>query len=40
MAVASFYVEIEGLSSRELLLISVLTMFNVKHVRRVQPHQE
>ena len=25
-----FYVEIEGLSSRELFLISVLTFFNVK----------
>ena len=29
-AVGCFYVEIEGLSSRELFLISVLTIFNVK----------
>ena len=30
LAVVCFYVEIEGLSSRELFLISVLTIFNVK----------
>ena len=30
LAVGWFYVEIEGLSSRELFLISVLTIFNVK----------
>ena len=30
LVVASFYVEIEGLSLRELLLINVLTIFNVK----------
>ena len=30
LAVGCFYVEIEGLSSRELFLISVLTIFNVK----------
>ena len=30
LAVGLFYVEIEGLSSRELFLISVWTIFNVK----------
>ena len=30
LTVGWFYVEIEGLSSRELFLISVLTIFNVK----------
>ena len=30
LAVGCFYVEIESLSSRELFLISVLTIFNVK----------
>ena len=30
VAVGCFYVEIGGLSSRELFLVSVLTMFNVK----------
>ena len=30
LAVGCFYVEIEGLSSRELFLIGVLTIFNVK----------
>ena len=30
LVVGCFYVEIEGLSSRELFLISVLTIFNVK----------
>ena len=30
LAVGCFYVEIESLSSRELFLVSVLTIFNVK----------
>ena len=30
LAVGCFYVEIEGLSSRELFLISMLTIFDVK----------
>ena len=30
LAVGCFYVEIEGLPSRELFFISVLTIFNVK----------
>ena len=30
LTVGCFYVEIEGLSSRELFLISMLTIFNVK----------
>ena len=36
LAVGCFYVEIEGLSSRELFSISVLTIFNVK--AQVPPH--
>ena len=34
LAVSWFYVEIEGLSSRELFLIRVLTIFNVKAIQR------
>ena len=40
LAVGCFYVEIEGLSSRELFLISVLTFFNVTAFRRVQQREQ
>ena len=41
LAVGSFYVEIEGPSSRELFLIGVITIFNVKaKFRRVQQREQ